>query len=55
MQAGKLEKTYSVYYKTSLYFPTIDKIQALKLLVLVPHLSHREHPNFMCRSKVITI
>ena len=29
--------------------------QALKLLVPVPNLSHREYPNFMCRSKVIYV
>ena len=27
--------------------------QALKLLVPVLNLSHREYPNFVCRSKVI--
>ena len=41
-------KTVLAGYVTSyLYFPTIDKIQTLILLVPVPDLSQREHSDFV--------
>ena len=61
MQAVRLENTEKcitskllciLYYNdvTSYpYFPTIDEIQVMKLLV---DLSHKEHSHFVCGSKV---
>ena len=47
---------YSVYYSNYDFYLPIDKIQALKLLVAVLDLSHRDYPNLiLCAGHVPNI